>query len=199
MINIFNIHKQNSETFYNYATGKKLSLIRQRLYKALIALFMTFLFFEISSGTFSTVVAIYSILVGFSFSILFFLLSIELENADDEKNLEIKKIKQKINKLLKELFYNVSYFNLLAVCLIFFSLLSFVFSGTSHWFLKIESLNEMFQEYSDEFLVAKLLLRGCYLFTFYYLLINSAYSLLRTTERVSYFFQQKIKLKEPKS
>ncbi len=195
MINLLNICRKNRETFYDYSTGELTGVAKKRIVKFLLASGMTLFFFDVDDDFFSTIITIYSILIGFSFSILFFLLSINFENPEEEKILEAKIQKKKLNQLLKELFYNVSYFNLLSLLLIFMALLSFIPSGASEWINRFQETYIHASKYEISFTHILVSIRYLFLFLFYYLLINSSYSLLRTTERVSYYFQEKMGFK----
>ncbi len=203
MFNIWQIAKKNRETFYNYSTDEPLNLRPSRIVKGGIAFFLVLLFPNVGKDFLGTILAVYSILIGFSFNVLFYLLSIrKLYPSSQADSLE-KQIKyEKLNRLRDELFYNVSYFSICAISLVIISLTFFLFDSFSRKFVEYlpwaSTLKNLIQEYSVALSYISVLISHFYKFVFYVLLIESMYSFIRTIGRVSFYFEEKIKLQTKK-
>lgn len=116
------IVRNNNNTFYNYDTGAK----KHIRYRISIFVFLSFIlcFFlkNPTDGFLSAILTVQSILVGFSFNVLFFLTS----SSDEFKNssiIEVDLLHAKIERLKRELFYNISYFIMISVICILSSLI----------------------------------------------------------------------------
>lgn len=184
MSNFRNIVSHNRKTFYDYETGLDISQNRSNITKASLAILLTALFLKVDKDFVEAVVTIYAILVGFTFSILFYLLSFKAPTIDDSASLEAKARAKKLAKLAKELFYNISYFNMLAATLIFVCLIHYLFQCDS-----FDIAHHELPEIGKVMIVAE----GIYAFVFYLLLVESGYSLFRTIGRVSFLFSEQLK------
>ena len=87
-----------------------------------MSLLLTSLLKPIESDVIGSILTVQSILMGFSFSVLFFLMSGNNRQSKDDEAIETKNKIRRLNKLSKELFFNVSYFNFLAIFSVLFSL-----------------------------------------------------------------------------
>lgn len=199
MFNIREIIRHNRATYYNFSTGRSTSLLLPYATKFLLAFLMAYLFANIQKDFLNVVITIYAILIGFSFNILFYLLSINkirinLENDSLETQIRI----EKTNKLADELFYNVSYFNISSICVIITTLLFFLFeSRGSNFLAHIENWPTLgsYLESLEPYLTAVMqFFTWGYRVFFYLLLLESLDCFLRTIGRVSFYFQEKIKL-----
>lgn len=200
MFNLIEIVRRNRETFYNFSTGQKLPLLIANIVKILIATILAGLFSNISKDFLNATITIYSILIGFSFNILFYLLSLPNEQRSIHDNSIEKEIKiEKTNKITNELFYNVSYFNIIAICMALVALLFFLFDSRLPRFTDGLANVDVLKEYIAKIGPSCFYIRHAALFAYrvllYYLLIESMYSFIRTTGRVSFFFRQKIALR----
>ncbi|WP_419799158.1 MAG: hypothetical protein ACNI26_05675 [Terasakiella sp.] len=195
MFNLKSIILNNDETFYNFATGEKLSRKKRVIVKISLSIILSFFFFNIGKDLINAVIAIYAILIGFGFNILFYLLTIKKEDhKKDNSSIEHELKVKKINKLTEELFYNVSYFNVIAVALVLLSLSFFVAESQNLASLKAHIMNSKTAFLFPHLLKIKLAIYIVFVFTFYSTLIESAYTFLRTIGRVTFFFDQKIKI-----
>ena len=194
MFNIKNIIDNNRSTFYNYSTEKMLPSSSRIIKKLIIALVLTALFNKIDKDLINVVLTIYSILIGFSFNILFYLITLNKKTNFQQKISIEKQLKlKKINRLSEELFYNVSYFNIISILLILISLSFFVFESAN-----INIIISNFEiEITDVFIkYIKFISSLTYAFIFYVALTESIYTFIRTIGRVSFFFDETLKMKK---
>ena len=195
MINLIKIIAQNNLTFYNYATGEPTSIYKRTVVKLALAILISTFFSNLSKDLMGLTLTVFSILLGFSFNILFYLMTLNKENVTDlGPSLEAKLKSEKIDNLKQELFYNVSYFNLISIVLILVSLAIFISDNNN-----LKSLLSLFN--SETMLIAQSSLLKAqsvstkiFTFVFYLTLIECIYTFIRIISRVSYFFEQKIKL-----
>lgn len=193
--------KNNNETFYDYNTDKKVRRWPALSVFLIVAVVFTSLFRNDLQAFVVGVATAQSILVGFSFSVMFFLLSADVvsapkDNSSIERQLKYKKLK----KLSTELFHNVSYFNLIAITCVFLSIfLMLPKPGTEHFSYLMNGLVEKTTISSLAQAKEALLTAGTTLliFLFYFSLIESFAAFFRTAMRVSYFFEEKIKYDAP--
>lgn len=114
--------KKNAETFYDYSTGNKISVLPRYISIFFGSLFLAVIVNGNLKDFSDFAIAILAIFAGFSFAILFFIVSNKSysknENSEDESDIDLEKdLKdEKIDDLEKELFHNLSYFNI--VCLL---------------------------------------------------------------------------------
>ncbi len=150
------------------------------------------LFPKVDSDFIDNALTIYAILIGFSFNILFFLLSVTKKEKITTNFLEDQNKAKKIHKLGKELFHNVSYFNLVSISLILIAITYNLCKG-----YETEILSYVSKYVSDEYSKS---LRCVASYTqntiFYALLVESTYTFIRTLSRVSFYFDKKIKFEE---
>lgn len=191
------IVRNNNATFYNYNTGKPVKRWRSIAVVCVLACCFSVLFRNELGSFFGSVAAAQSILVGFSFSVMFFLLSSEVVTApNDAASLEKKQKYEKLNKLCEELFYNVSYFNLVAIACVIVSLFLMLpppAFGILSQFAGDLSGVDVGSAFSQFWSHAKFVTQSSLLFLFYLLMLESFSAFYRTALRVSYFFEQKLK------
>jgi hypothetical protein len=192
MINLKNIVVSNDATFYDYRTGGPLPRRTRVAFKLLLVVALVALFPKVDSDFIDNVLTIYAILIGFSFNILFFLLSVTKKEKITTNFLEDQNKAKKIHKLGKELFHNVSYFNLVSISLILIAITYNLCKG-----YETEILSYVSKYVSDEYSKS---LRCVAFYTqntiFYALLVESTYTFIRTLSRVSFYFDKKIKFEE---
>ena len=199
MANLRDIVSKNNETFYNYNTSVQQTIAPRILGVFLLTLFMSVVFAAVDEALVNAILTVQSILVGFSFSVLFFLLSGAEIRSLSEGSIEQKQKVDKLKKLSEELFYNVSYYNLVAIISVLIALLHLMPSidrnsaiiqaiytwltnaagsaGTNDWLITIKWWIEF---------VLRLSL--------YFLVVESMYTFWRTVRRVSFFFAEKLSL-----
>lgn len=135
--------------------------------------------------------AFYSILTGFSFSILFFIVSGKKYEAETDAILENENRLERLNLIREELFYNVSYFSLISILIAIFTLFFYVFSAFSIPSF-LEGLGTFGINLDLKFTFT--LARGFYCYVLLFLVVNSIYSLMRIVQRINYLFSEKLKL-----
>lgn len=114
MFRIYDIIKENNSTFYDYRNNRRIS---RRVHNVCICACATIgciLSKDPSKDFLSAVVAVQAILIGFSFNVLFSLIS-QSKAPVIGTSLEDGLAKNKIEKLATEIFYNVSYFNVISL------------------------------------------------------------------------------------
>ncbi len=123
MFNVFEIVRNNQETYYNFSTGRPYAVWPSVMLKFFFSCLLSLFFTNMSAGFAEATVTVYSILIGFSFNVLFYLLSSnKLKIIPNEVFLENKVKINKLNKLANELFFNVSYFNFISVIVLVLAL-----------------------------------------------------------------------------
>lgn len=196
MSSLLNIASKHWGTFYDYDTGARQSIWKRTLCAASISLVVSLLVKEISSDAIAALLTVQSILIGFSFSVLFFLLSGSIPIAD-ESSIEQKLNAQKLTKLSNELFYNVSYFNVVATFSVVVALLlllpgldkSIIFAAAS----KIEGGLEFVSNQKVWVLRCFSWISEVLNFALIFLFLESTASFIRTISRVSFFFEKRLK------
>lgn len=201
MFNLIEIVKKNRATFYNYSTGDKSNILLSYFLKSFIAVFFASLFIIPSNNFLNATLTISAILLGFSFNVLFYLLSSNKLFIDEEDDsIEIKLKKEKINKLSNELFYNVSYFNIITLLVILTALIFFLFdTGFSYFVLylsELELIRSLLCNLKPYTSYISSTVLWFYRVLFYFLIIESFYSFGRAIGRMSFYFQKKIELQK---
>ena len=207
MINLKQIITKNHETYYNYNTRERISQKKRIFLQCVLAIILTLLFGQIKNDLLNSVLTIYSILIGFSFSILFYLLGSNRRDInaiqDDASNIDSKNKEQaicledlnkseKLQNLTTELFYNVSHFNLVSVLIILFSLIFIIIQSNGP--LELTFIIELIVKYelADTLKYIFQLLRYLFISLFFALLIESIYSFVRIIDRINYLFGETI-------
>jgi hypothetical protein len=201
MFNVKTIIERNNETFYDYASGERKSQKTRVFLIAIASVALCWLLQRQSETFLNAVLTAQAILVGFSFSVLFFLLSNAEISPAPEESIERKLKRKKLATLAKELFHNVSYFNLVAICSVVLSLL-LLLSGPdlTVWKCIVETISTYAVNVptsvnlwaSRAMTAAQTLAAAC----LYFCLFESAFTFFRTVVRVSYYFEQKLGLIE---
>lgn len=194
---MLDIVRNNNATFYNYRTGAPSPVWRRVALTMFGALLLTIPFHAGLSTFLGSVATAQSILVGFSFNVLFFLVSSSNIAAPFDGGSLEKKLKQdKLRILSNELFYNVSYFNFVAIGSVLVSLSLLLPAPSLNW------IRVAISAYADaEYLAsisgiwAKLreAIAIALVFLFYFLMLESFLTFYRTAVRVSFFFGEKLK------
>ena len=192
MFNFWHISKKNRKTFYNYRTGKQLSVFPRLLLMCILSVLLAYFLFKPTDDFLNGILTVQSILVGFSFSVLFFLISNDkyLIKIDDAAEIKIRK--ERLNVISDELFYNISYFNFIAVMSVIVILLLLLPA------IHIEKDNMVLQSIEPDLLetlkLIKVVLIKFARFILYILILESMFTFLRSVGRVSYYFGKKLEL-----
>jgi hypothetical protein len=201
MFDVRTIVERNGETFYDYASGERQSQRSRVLLMVIASVALCWLLQPQSETFLNAVLTAQAILVGFSFSVLFFLLSNAEISPAPEESIERKIKRKKLAALAKELFHNVSYFNVVAICSVVLSLM-LLLSGPDvvAWKCIVETISKYAVSVPDSvnlwashaMTAAHTLAAAC----LYFCLFESAFTFFRTVVRVSYYFEQKLGLVE---
>lgn len=193
MFNARQIISDNNSTFYDYDSQKKKSQTARLIVWILLALGLSLVFAEVSDNFLAGFLAVQSILLGFTVNVMFFLLGRRPVSGSASSSREAKERNKRLARLYKELFYNVSYFNLLAIYSIIVTAINLmpspefpVFSENvpyirafSDWAMKSEAMGGL-----------AAFLRHFGMFVFYLLAIEVVYSIARVIGRTSFYFER---------
>lgn len=205
MFNLLDIIKNDWVTYYNYSTGVKTPPIKTTVTIITAAGIFALLEHTKYERFLSAILSVEAILVGFSFSVMFFLLSENGHVDYDDKILEHKARSEKLSKLSKEIFYNVSYFNLMSIFSVFTALLlllpNYELKSESYLYMLLQvtgfdmPINMKLQEAIGTISSVVIWLLWTCLYVF---LAQSLCTLVRTIARVHFYFSEKIALRDSK-
>lgn len=197
MSNFRGIIRNHNATFYDYDTGEQKSVWLRYLLVALSSIVLVVIFNRVPSEMLGALLTVQSILIGFSFSVMFFLLSGSLPTIVENGSIETSLKKEKLERLAKELFYNVSYFNVIALVSVFLSLLMLLpninVDALVEWIIQ-NSFLSFWTETSWRLFFGRLTgwLIPALEFILYAALIESLTSFARTVGRVSFYFERRL-------
>src|SRR4051812_45304031 len=191
MSKIATIIRNNDSTFYNANTDVKVSTRPRLLYTTIMAVVISTLFREQTDDFLTSVVSAQAILVGFSFSVMFYILS-SPHKRENEASIEAEIRQKKLGQLGTELFYNVSYFNLVSIASVILSLILLAGSGYVGALLPVGAW--LSHVGIDEHFIgtANGVLRFGLYVAFYFALVESLYTFVRTVGRVTYYFEKRL-------
>lgn len=199
MSNFRDIIRNHNATYYDYDTGDPKPVWLRYALVSLGSAVLVVIFQTIPPEMLGALLTVQSILIGFSFSVMFFLLSGSLPTIVENGSIETELKKEKLARLAKELFYNVSYFNVIALISVLLSLLMLLPSvdvdALVEW-IKKQSLLSFWTEASWRscFAVVADWLLPALEFVLYLTLIESLTSFARTVGRVSFYFERRLKI-----
>jgi hypothetical protein len=200
MFDLRQIVENHNRTFYDYASNTRKSVRPRYVTLALLAIALALLFPRQSDDFLNAVLTAQAILVGFSFNVLFFLLSNGEPTPDNETSLERGLRRAKVERLSKELFHNISYYNLVTISsvVLAFTLMSSAMDGAIGKFARewlteniehVPSIASVYAGFVCQFV------RYIAFATLYFLLLESLFTFYRTVFRVSYFFEKRLELR----
>lgn len=205
MLNIIQIFRDNGKTFYDFGTDKPRSRLAFWILTIFLSIFFAIVLSYPSNEFLNAIITTQSILAGFGFNVMFFLLSssntLEVQENSllepNSKSIEESLLDQKLQKLSEEIFWNISYFNLISVLSVFIALVALIPTFTASFISQISYLPALLPESLNNSVVitAKWLvfifvssLKACiYIFT-----IECIYTFVRTISRINYYFRKKI-------
>ncbi|MFG6602253.1 MULTISPECIES: hypothetical protein [unclassified Sulfitobacter] len=199
MTNLVEIVRRNNDTFYDNRSNRRKSVVPRMLSFLAASLIFAWVLGTPSDAAVSAVITVQSILVGFGFSVLFFLVSSEREKELEADSLEDEARRKRLNVLSDELFFNISYYNVTTFLSVLLALLfAFNASGLTTFtnsafntFLSQNNSLEIFRPYLG--LAHRLLIS-----VFFFVLIESVFTFYRIVIRVNFFFDQKRKVNAQK-
>lgn len=195
MFNVRQIVRNNEATFYDFNTRKRQSQWPRYIVVCLISLVAAIVCPKVSDNLLAGVLAVQSILLGFAVNVMFFLLGNRESEALEQQSIEAKLRSKRLRDLYHELFYNVSYFNLIAVASIIVSTGLLLPAPEVPGFLRGFMLIEMYVrwlEISKLPTVAATIIRCCAMFIFYAISIEVVFSIARVIGRTSFYFERKM-------
>lgn len=193
------IYRDNASTFYDYRTNHKQGQGRRVAAIVFLATLVAILTPIVSLDVLSATITVQAILIGFSFSVMFFL----VQDASSSRkapvsshgvvsdSLEKQLDEEQIDLLSKELFWNISYFNLVAFLSLLFAV-ALMLPNVWENIIRIVSLIPYVELNSDRFLVAARVSAFAAQWIFALLVIESAFTFVRTVGRVSFLFEQRM-------
>lgn len=202
MFNVRQIVRNNNATFYDFETRKRRSQKLRLVLTAGAALFAAVSFPSVSDNLLAGFLAVQSILLGFTVNVMFFLLSNRETKEPKADSIEAELRSERLHDLYHELFYNVSYFNLIAVVSIIVATSLLLPTPEVPSFLRGISLIERYVAWlgsSNLPAFAMMIFRVIATFVFYALAIEVIYSIARVIGRTTFYFEQKMgQVREPK-
>lgn len=199
MSNFRDIIRKHNATYYDYDTGKRKPVWFRYVLVALGSICLVIVFKTIPSEMLGALLTVQSILIGFSFSVMFFLLSGSLPTIVDNASIEEELKKDKLARLARELFYNVSYFNVIALISVVLSLVLLLpnidVDALVEW-IKQRSFLAFLTEANWRSFFSTLIdwLKPSLEFALYATFLESLTSFARTVGRVSFYFERRLKI-----
>lgn len=196
MVSIRDIIEKNSETFFDHRLNERQSIVARILGQVAVALLLAILFFRGISPFLGGVITIQAILIGFSFSVMFFLVSSggsgSPRGLDESVSIEDALRRDQAIKVAGEIFSNLAYFNLVCLfCLATALVLMLPPLSASSWWVNIVPPKPIFL--SELFHWSGYLVWISCVWLFYFLVIESAFTFLRITGRINFLFSEKIR------
>lgn len=193
------LHQLERETFRNARTGQLIPVWPRYLAAFLISIFCASFWTEVDSSTLRSILTVLGVLVGFSFSIMFFLVSNPLKGGGISNRLEHEFRERRLEQLSKEIFINVSYFSFVTLCAIALGVLILLpiwapFVLALEHFSSVEEPTSMTLGLQAFLTWAVWILKISTAILFWFSVLVSALSFQRIVRRVSFFFSERIAL-----
>lgn len=195
MFNVREIIRKNDATFYDFETRKRRSQKPRLMTTCIIAATAAIFCPRVSDDLLAGFLAVQSILLGFTVNVMFFLLGNREKKAESAGSLEEKLRSERLRKLYQELFYNVSYFNLISVASIIVATALLLPTPEVPTYAKNLILVDNYVEWLNTSPVPTLsaiIWRTVAMFAFYAMAIEVIYSIARVIGRTSFYFERKM-------
>lgn len=195
MFNVRQIVRNNSSTFYDYDSRKPRSQRGRFIATIIIAVLAAIFWPKVSDNLLAGYLAVQSILLGFTVNVMFFLLGNREKPTVPPTSLESELRADRLRTLYEELFYNVSYFNMLAVASIVVATLLLLPLPTVPAYMEAWPYVDRYVEWLRESAIpvtVSAFVRAIAMFVFYAVAIEVAYSIARIIGRTSFFFERKM-------
>lgn len=191
---LIKIYQDNEATYYDYSTGVRQPTSGRKVSLLILAAIMAACMDKPVDSFVSLIITVQAILIGFSFSVMFFLVGERQKVQEFSGSREERLRKKQLSNLSKEIFWNISYFNVAsligiaaAICLII----------KNPIFLIIHSMNASgfgMQINSQHISLASAATFAFGKFIFAAVLIDSAYSFVRIVGRVNFLFEKRMEV-----
>ncbi len=196
MFNVRDIIRNNNATFYDFNTRKGRSQTSRVIVTCAAAVFAAIFCPKVSDNLLAGFLAVQSILLGFSVNVMFFLLGNREDDAPEEnQSLEAQLRSDRLRKLYRELFYNVSYFNLIAVVSIIVAATLLLPTPEVPRFSQNWSFVVSYVQWLDTSIIPTIVtavLRFVAMFVFYAMAIEVIFSIARVIGRTTFYFERKM-------
>ena len=186
MFNPISIIERNNATFYDFRTEKRRSIAVRISATAMVSACLALVSYSDLDNLLLGLITLQSILVGFSFNVMFYLVNSKFILEETDYSIEKKLTFEKLTRLSKELFHNLAYFNLVATSSLILALMLLAPEP-----LRFETPAQ-FSQVADVYSV--IYVAGCFCVraVLYFTIAESLYTFVRTVGRVNYLFEQKI-------
>lgn len=195
MFNVRDIVRNNIATFYDFETRKRRSQKPRLIATCIVALIAAIVSPNVSDNLLAGFLAVQSILLGFTVNVMFFLLGNRENGSTEGLSIEAQLRSERLRDLYHELFYNVSYFNLIAVASIIIATTLLLPTPEVPNYARGWSLVEAYMRWLDTSSIPKVVstvLRGVAMFAFYAMAIEVIYSIARVIGRTTFYFERKM-------
>lgn len=194
MLKLFEIYRKDSAT----RDRSRSSTVWSRVLICVVVTVLSLFFNEISLDFLAAVLAVQSILAGFGFNVLVFLTTNKSIPIPPSAKIERKLKIARVNDLGKEIFYNISYFNTIALLSIATALVlattkAFCGNDIFGWWTKRYHLSNLGMILYDATLFAVPRVGAAALYLF---IILAVMTFMRLINRSTYYFEQKIALSD---
>jgi hypothetical protein len=189
MLSLLGIAKRNAETFYNFKTGKPHPLWPRYLVISATSAAFAWLYPKSSNDLYTGFITVQAILVGFSFNVMIFLASAKPLASSKDAYIEERMRSDRLNALAPEIFFNLSYFNLIGLA-----------STASALALLMGSAMDWSRFHIGQWSVADEV-RNVGTWAILFLLYSTAFesfaTFVRIVRRASYYFEQRVYAHSP--
>lgn len=183
------IFSSHFATFYNYNTNIKKSQKIKYITLIIISIFAAALFPYFNKDFLSSIIGVFSILIGFTLNILFFLIPKPLFEEHEANFSKVQKLKiKKMNILQREIITNVLYFNLISLVIVSLATIFIITSSTP--FGKLEILDKNILPTISQ--LTAFLIQLPVVSFYYFILLEAFMNLYRLVSRVSFFFRERL-------
>ena len=190
MASIASIIAENNATFFDLKKKKRVRIWPRISSFVVASLILALLLTDKLTDFVNSINTVASILLGFGFSVLFYIAGTKAEEIPDNAYLEQKNKLDLINKLSKELFHNVSYFVAAASASLAFGMLVIAPEAQGAWIPF--SSHPYYIQLSGYVTPYTWWINAIIRCVFFFLVIEAGYTFARIVGRVNLLFEKKI-------
>ncbi|MDQ0839559.1 hypothetical protein [Sphingomonas faeni] len=195
MFNVRRIVRNNDATFYDFNSRERKSQAPRYVVVCAVSIIAAIVCPKVSDNLLAGVLAVQSILLGFTVNVMFFLLGNREKETPEGTSIEAKLRSKRLRDLYHELFYNVSYFNLIAVTSIIVATGLLLPTPEVPGFLRDLQPVEAYVNWLGTSKLPTLvsaIVRGGAMFAFYVISIEVVFTIARVIGRTSFYFERKM-------